>query len=509
MKYKPITAVWEVTMGCNMQCKHCGSKCKEPLPGELTTEEALDLCDQIGELGLQWITLSGGEPLIRPDVCQLIERLRKNGVIPNIITNGWLLTEDLLDNIIKAGAGSIAISIDGLEKQHDYMRREGSFARDMANLELMASKNANTAVITTLTQGNINDLEEMYQTFKSKGVKLWQLQIGLPMGSLKEQEGMVLSPEQVEDILDFMYSKIEDEEMIVYPSDCLGYFTDKDSILRGRIIGSDKPIVWNGCGAGKYAFGILHNGEILGCTSIRSREFIEGSIKEIWEDENNFVWSRTMSKDKLSGQCKECMHGDACLGGCSNTRLTMQGSIYGENEYCAYGLRIKKCQRIIEQKQDRLELLKTAYAFAKSGDYQVAQIVADRLETMNESSDDFYALAGFIYFSMGNYEKSLLYNEKLLTNSPSDVYATKGKGLCLCKMNKVVEGLAYLEKAASETPAEDMEPYEDWIAVLYELGKKEEARGVFEKAEAKKPGFIEAHKEAFELITINEDMLIS
>lgn len=60
MEYMPTTAVWEVTMGCNMQCKHCGSRCKESLADELTTEEALDLCDQIGDLGLKWITLSGG-----------------------------------------------------------------------------------------------------------------------------------------------------------------------------------------------------------------------------------------------------------------------------------------------------------------------------------------------------------------------------------------------------------------------------------------------------------------
>ena len=51
-KSRPITAVWEVTMGCNMRCGHCGSSCEGSLPGELTTDEALDLCDQVAELGL-------------------------------------------------------------------------------------------------------------------------------------------------------------------------------------------------------------------------------------------------------------------------------------------------------------------------------------------------------------------------------------------------------------------------------------------------------------------------
>ena len=62
-QYQPVTAVWEVTMGCNMRCKHCGSSCAEALPDELTTEEALDVINQLSSIGLRWITLSGGEPL--------------------------------------------------------------------------------------------------------------------------------------------------------------------------------------------------------------------------------------------------------------------------------------------------------------------------------------------------------------------------------------------------------------------------------------------------------------
>ena len=67
MDYTPLTAVWEITMGCNMRCDHCGSSCEAPLPDELTTAEALALCDDLKKVGLQWITLSGGEPLTRTD----------------------------------------------------------------------------------------------------------------------------------------------------------------------------------------------------------------------------------------------------------------------------------------------------------------------------------------------------------------------------------------------------------------------------------------------------------
>lgn len=71
-QYQPVTAVWEVTMGCNMRCKHCGSSCAQPLPDELTTGEALDIIGQLSAIGLRWITLSGGEPLTRHDLSNLI-----------------------------------------------------------------------------------------------------------------------------------------------------------------------------------------------------------------------------------------------------------------------------------------------------------------------------------------------------------------------------------------------------------------------------------------------------
>ena len=77
MKYQPVAGVWEVTMGCNMRCGHCGSSCKNPLPDELTTEEAFRLIDMLIDLKLNWITLSGGEPLTRKDLPLLIDRLTK------------------------------------------------------------------------------------------------------------------------------------------------------------------------------------------------------------------------------------------------------------------------------------------------------------------------------------------------------------------------------------------------------------------------------------------------
>ena len=137
---KLTTAVWEITMGCNMRCKHCGSSCAEALPDELNTSEALEVCDQLKDLGLKVITLSGGEPTTRSDWHIIAKRLVDNGIITSIITNGWLIDENFIHNAITSGIRSVCLSIDGLEKTHDFIRRSGSFNKSIKALKELISR---------------------------------------------------------------------------------------------------------------------------------------------------------------------------------------------------------------------------------------------------------------------------------------------------------------------------------------------------------------------------------
>src|SRR3989338_1616843 len=105
--YQLRQVVWEVTYLCNMRCKHCGSSCGIPLEDELTTEEALKLCDELGNLKPELITLSGGEPFLRQDWQLLARRLTDNGVRVNCISNGWYINEELIKVAKEAGIVNI------------------------------------------------------------------------------------------------------------------------------------------------------------------------------------------------------------------------------------------------------------------------------------------------------------------------------------------------------------------------------------------------------------------
>ena len=384
MKYQPVAGVWEVTMGCNMRCGHCGSSCKNPLPDELTTEEAFRLIDMLIDLKLNWITLSGGEPLTRKDLPLLIDRLTKGKVKANVITNGWNITENLAKDLKQAGVSTVAISIDGDKETHDKIRREGAFERAQKSFEILKSQDIYTASITTVSKQNIHLLEKIKKELISMGVDMWQLQLGLPMGNFSKHKDWMLEPCQRKDIIDFCYNTYMEGKIEVYPADCIGYYNDKLSFVNNTRFGG-----WDGCNAGIRSFGILHNGDIVGCTSVRDKSFIEGNIKErnlrdIWEDPNSFAWRRNFKKSNLTGDCAKCRYGDECLGGCSNSRLTTKGSIYSENLYCSFNNLMKEFRKKLKQFDDKDMLFNKAYECVESGSYQEAQLLMEKIIELNK-----------------------------------------------------------------------------------------------------------------------------
>lgn len=495
MNYQPITGVWEITMGCNMRCGHCGSSCENPLPDELTTEEAFKVCDSMGKLGMSWVTLSGGEPLTRKDWPLLAERLRKNGVIPNIITNGWLMTEEIIKTAKEKGVGTFAISLDGLKNTHDRIRKEGSYDRTMEAFRMMNRLGQTSGAITTVMNENIDQLDELKEVLINNGVNSWQLQIGLPMGNLSKMKEAVIKPEIVDRILDFVHKTSLEGKIIVFPADCIGYYTEKEAIVRQISSNHFSPVTWKGCNAGKRSFGLLHNGDVLGCTSIRDKSFIEGNVKnssleEIWTKKDSFKWARDFKKSELKGNCNSCTYGDVCLGGCPNTRLTMNGSIYSDNPYCSFNSAIEATKETLIKYNNSKELLEIARSYAENKKYQLSFLTLNRALEIEPQNVALLELYGFVNFFMGNYEMAKDANEAILKEQPENVYALKGMGLSLHKMGNSDDGLNHLLKAVELTPPEFMEPFYDLSLTYYELGRKKEAIEILEKGERKSPGFI-------------------
>lgn len=332
----------------------------------------------------------------------------------------------------------------------------------------------------------------------------WQLQLGLPMGNMSKNSELVAKPSDVDIVIDFAHKAMLEDKIDIQLADCIGYFNIKEIEVRNHSSKTD-VYEWNGCGAGKYSLGILHNGDILGCTSVRNREFIEGNIKtknikEIWENPDSFSWNRKMKKEQLNGLCKKCKYGARCLGGCSNTRLTHGGSMYAENKFCSYNFALSKAKNQFDKIESIEELYSKAKKFIQRGNLQLAEIALSKAIEKGYQNEDILKLYGYTNFMLENYEDSKIANERLFSINPEDVYTNKGLGLCLAKLGEVDKGIEYLKKAIELTDESFLDPYYDLAVTLLENNRKQEAINIIKEARKKFKSFEELSNKFYEIV---------
>jgi len=198
MNWKPRNVVWELTLACNLRCGHCGSRAGEARADELTTEEALRVAGELAALGAELVTLSGGEPTLRPDWDLIASALVERGVRVNLVTNGWTRTEAdataLARRVRAAGLSNVGVSLDGPEAIHDRVRGKGTFRRSRATLQRLVAEGVSVGVLTTIQRLNLNHLEETRAAAAEAGASMWRLQLGKPMGSLADRPDWTLAP---------------------------------------------------------------------------------------------------------------------------------------------------------------------------------------------------------------------------------------------------------------------------------------------------------------------------
>lgn len=502
LNYVPLVAVWEVTMNCNMRCKHCGSSCEGPLPDELTTEEALKLCDDMAALGLRRITLSGGEVFTRPDWDQLVERLTKNGVKTNVLSNGWLLDRETVKRAKKAGVTNIGISLDGLEDTHDFIRKKGSYERIMKALDIMKEEELSSSIVSCLHRRNLKEMPELKKALIEKGVRDWQLQTANPMGNLLQYPEWLFEPREIDDVIDFAYETMQECKINVYLGDDVGYFSCKEAEVRKK--GVKSPFYegyYEGCSAGKRVMGIRCNGDIIGCLYIRDDSYIEGNVRdtaleEIWNRKDAFAWNRDLDKSKLQGFCKTCQYGSFCLGGCSGKKLINYKTV-AENKFCSYRNAVEVERKEIEKVNDFDTLVTQGREKIEGEEYQLAEIYLSRALQQQPGNTEVLNLLGFAHYSLENYPECERFNRKVLEIEPGNAYSHKGLGICLSASGQLEEGIKLLKKSIELASDNFMDPYHDLAVILANNNRCDEALEVLEQGRNRSPEFKQASEDFY------------
>ena len=304
---------WESTLRCNVHCLHCGSDCSSSeVTPDMPAEDFLRVIDQSITPHVDphkvLIIISGGEPLMRKDLAQVGAALKQRGYPWGMVTNGLALNEKRFRELMAAGLRSMAISFDGMELNHNWMRQHPlAFEGATRAIKLAAATPSLTwDVVTCVNQRSIKQLDEMQQYLWSIGVRNWRLITIDPMGRAADNPELMLTPEQHRQVLDYIREKRKQGIHVSYS--CEGFMPDYEMEIRDYLYQ---------CAAGISIASILIDGSISACTSIRGK-YYQGNIYkddfwDVWEngfkDYRNREWMRKLEP------CKECKLFRYCEGG--------------------------------------------------------------------------------------------------------------------------------------------------------------------------------------------------
>ncbi|MCP4806754.1 MAG: radical SAM protein [Proteobacteria bacterium] len=344
--FHPRYVVWELTLKCDLACRHCGSRAGQVRADELTLPQALDVLDQLVDAGTQEITFIGGEAYLNPDWLEIVRVASARGIHCGMTTGARALDAEMARAGASAGLRTISVSIDGLESTHDTLRAvQGSYRAAIAALGHIRDAGIRPFANTQFNQLNLGEVEELAETLFSCGVVGWQVQLTGPMGRAADRDEWLLQPYQMLDLIPRLgrIAKAASERgVLVAAGNNLGYFGPWERWIR------IDP--FQGCAAGRHVLGIESNGDTKGCPSLPSAPYVKGNVgteplAEVWE---RLTFARDRTTEELWGHCKGCYYAEVCRGGCAWTSHTLLGK-RGNMPYCHHRAETLEKQGIRER----------------------------------------------------------------------------------------------------------------------------------------------------------------
>lgn len=335
---RPIYAVWEITLACDLTCHHCASRAGRARPDELSVEECLDLVKQMAGMGVKEVTLIGGEAYLHDGWTEVIAAVRAHGMQSTMVTGGRGMTLERAAAAKRAGLQSIAVSIDGDEAAHDAQRgMVGSYAAALAALRACREAGIQVAVNTQVNRLSMGCLDHVLDTLLDHGCHGWQIQLTVPAGRAADDPELLLQPYDLLEVFPELVKikkRCDDARIKLLLGNNIGYFGPYDYILREMF-----PCGHSGnCQAGRLGLGIEANGGIKGCPSLPTARWVGGNIRDaslqdIWERSEPLRYQRDRGTDDLWGFCRTCYYAEECRGGCTWMASTLLGKP-GNNPYC-------------------------------------------------------------------------------------------------------------------------------------------------------------------------------
>ena len=334
---------WEVTRRCNLACLHCRAAAGSgPYPGELTTAEGLALLDDLAAMGQVVVILTGGEPLLRDDIYDLIAHGAKLGLRLAMAVNGTLLTPAIAARLKELGVQRLSISLDGATAaSHDHLRAvDGAFEGALAGVAACKEAGLPFQINTTVTRNNLAELPALYELAISLKAAAHHVFVLVPTGRGELIRDQLVSPKEYEQTLNWLLERQREGRLFIKPTCAPQYYRlwRQEAQARGEKITPAThglEAMTKGCLGGQgFAF-VSYRGEVQPCGYL---ELIAGNIREtpfpaIWAESPLFKQLRAV--DDYHGKCHACQYRKVC-GGCRARAYALIGVVLAEDPICPY-----------------------------------------------------------------------------------------------------------------------------------------------------------------------------
>jgi radical SAM protein with 4Fe4S-binding SPASM domain len=336
-KQAPLLLIWEITRACALACRHCRASAEDWRdPRELTTDEGKNVLDQVAAMGTPLVVFTGGDPLQRDDLEELIRHGRsaglKVGAIPAATPR---LTRERVVSLKEAGLHQMALSLDGVTaEKHDTFRRvEGTYAKVMEGCRWAREVELPLQINSVFGAWNVDDFDATADLVESLGIVFWEVFFLVPTGRGSELQGC--TPDQFEQLFAKLYERAKRVKYIIKITEAphyRRYVAQQAGAAENMRLGmSPQPV-----NAGRGFCFVDRIGDIcpsgflpLVCGNVR-----KDAIAEVYR--NHPVFRELRDENLLKGRCGRCPYKGLCSGGSRARAYALNGDYLAEDPYCAY-----------------------------------------------------------------------------------------------------------------------------------------------------------------------------
>ena len=334
---------WETTRACNLACKHCrAAAVNKPYEGELDTQAAFRLMDQIAEVGQPIVILTGGEPLLRDDIFDIARYGTEKGLRMVMAPNGTLITPEHARRMVDSGIKRISISLDGATREkHDSFRGvPGAYDGALRGIAYAKEVGLEFQINTTISKLNLDQIPKIQALAVELGAVAHHIFLLVPTGRGKYIIDQEITAREYEETLNWFYDQ-RDKTPLQLKATCAPHYY---RILRQRAREEGKTVsleshgldaVTRGCLGGTGFCFVSHRGIVQPCGFLNAKagDVTRASFADIWH--NSEVFNRLRNFKALEGKCGACEYKRVC-GGCRARAFEATGDFMAEEPLCSY-----------------------------------------------------------------------------------------------------------------------------------------------------------------------------